>query len=83
MGYAEILIRQMGITDEMIHKYREKFTHDGLGACLKALARRGWLAAEPVYTSWYNTPERPRRAGNCGGGIGAASPLVRVPPSTV
>ena len=50
MGYAEILIRQMGITDEMIHKYREKFTHDGLGACLKALARRGWLAAEPVYT---------------------------------
>ena len=44
MGYAEILIRQ--ITDEMIHK----FTHDGLGACLKALARRGWLAAEPVYT---------------------------------
>ena len=46
MGYAEILIRQ--ITDEMIHKYREKFTHDGLGACLKALARRGWLAAEPV-----------------------------------
>ena len=48
MGYAEILIRQ--ITDEMIHKYREKFTHDGLGACLKALARRGWLAAEPVYT---------------------------------
>ena len=48
MGYAEILIRQ--ITDEMIHKYREKFTHDGLGACLKALARRGCLAAEPVYT---------------------------------
>ena len=45
MGYAEILIRQ--ITDEMIHKYREKFTHDGLGACLKALARRGWLGAEP------------------------------------
>ena len=34
MGYAEILIRQMGITDEMIHKYREKVTHDGLGACL-------------------------------------------------
>ena len=34
MGYAEILIRQMGITDEMIRKYREKFTHDGLGACL-------------------------------------------------
>ena len=32
MGYAEILIRQ--ITDEMIHKYREKFTHDGLGARL-------------------------------------------------
>ena len=34
MGYAEILTRQMGITDEMIRKYREKFTHDGLGACL-------------------------------------------------
>jgi len=38
MGYAEILIRQ--ITDEMIHKYREKFTHDGLGA--------GWLRSPSI-----------------------------------
>lgn len=33
------------------------------------LAGAGWLRS-PSIPAWYNTPERPRRAGNCGGGIG-------------
>ena len=29
VGYAAVLIKQDGITDEMIRKYREEFAHDG------------------------------------------------------